>query len=229
MQVSDETSIGHVHSLAGRTRRALRRGGLETVGQVRRTSDFELLRIPGIGKLSLRDIRECLGCAPAEGVPASMSKLPLRDTLFIGRDSRGRPLVATRGENRTVLLVRLPADLDAGEGYPVISLSADVAQTLARWFTREGGDVDARHRTCTLTPRQVCRLLGLRVPYPRNSPSRLEKAVALVREGFSAEEVRRVLGVRSETKDAAAIDRIAELVSREASSDDDESRTAITD
>lgn len=158
--------------------------------------------------------------AAIEGAPAGMSKLSLHDTLFIGRDSRGRSLVATRGENRTVLLAQLPADLDAGEGYPVISLSDDVAQALSRWLTRAGGDVAARHRTSGLTPRQVCRLLGLRVPYSRNSPSRMEEAVALAREGFSAEELRRVLGVRSETKDAAAIDQIAELVSREASSDD---------
>ncbi len=88
-------------------------------------------------------------------------------------------------------------------------------------MVREGSPTNAAppttplRRTQMLTPKQVCRLLGLRVHWPTRGPSRMETAVAMAREGFTAEEVRRMLSVRRRTRDEAAISRIVELIARE--------------
>ena len=77
--MNDDTLISHTN-LDRRALRRLTEMGLRTVGEVRRTPDFVLLRQRSLGKTTLRQIREVLGgFINAEPLPANPAEIPALD------------------------------------------------------------------------------------------------------------------------------------------------------
>jgi DNA-directed RNA polymerase alpha subunit len=66
-ELPDDTPIERV-LFSTRIQNALRVAGLKTVGEVRKTSDETLIRLPAFGNSSLTDLREKLGLPSTDGV-----------------------------------------------------------------------------------------------------------------------------------------------------------------
>jgi DNA-directed RNA polymerase alpha subunit len=66
-ELPDDTPIERV-LFPTRIQNALRTAGLQTVGEVRETSDETLISLPAFGKSSLADLREKLGLPSTDGV-----------------------------------------------------------------------------------------------------------------------------------------------------------------
>ena len=79
-ELPDDTPIGSVR-LPTRTRNALGYAGLKTIGEIRETSDGELLRMQGLGKGSLIYLRKTRGLASSQGVSCAASLLPVLDEV----------------------------------------------------------------------------------------------------------------------------------------------------
>jgi DNA-directed RNA polymerase alpha subunit len=74
-ELPDDTLISHIEFPA-RIRTVLALAGLETVGEVRETSDEILLSFQDIGKASVAHLRETLGLPSTDGV-RSLRKKPV--------------------------------------------------------------------------------------------------------------------------------------------------------
>jgi DNA-directed RNA polymerase alpha subunit len=72
-ELPDDTLISDVE-FPSRIRHALVAAGLQTVGQVRETSDEILLSFPDFGKGSVAHLRETLGLPSTDGVRPSGKK-----------------------------------------------------------------------------------------------------------------------------------------------------------
>jgi DNA-directed RNA polymerase alpha subunit len=75
-ELPDDTPIGSVR-LPTRIRNALGYAGLKTIGEVRETSDGELLKMHDMGKASLIYLRKNLGLASSQGVSCAAPLLPV--------------------------------------------------------------------------------------------------------------------------------------------------------
>ncbi len=72
-ELPDDTQLDNV-DLPARIRNVLAAAGLETVGEVRETSDEILLSFQDLGKASVAHLRETLGLPSTDGVRPSGEK-----------------------------------------------------------------------------------------------------------------------------------------------------------
>jgi DNA-directed RNA polymerase alpha subunit len=66
-ELPDDTLIGQVR-ISTRIRNALNAAGMKTIGEVRETSDDNLLSLPDLGPSSISYLRDTLGLPSTDGV-----------------------------------------------------------------------------------------------------------------------------------------------------------------
>lgn len=71
-ELSDNTLVEGVR-LPDRIRKILISAGLKTIGEIRKTSDAEFLRMQDLGKSSVIYLRKSLGLPSSEGVRANLA------------------------------------------------------------------------------------------------------------------------------------------------------------
>jgi hypothetical protein len=90
-ELPDDTQLDNV-DLPARIRNVLAAAGLETVGEVRETSDEILLSFQDLGKASVAHLRETLGLPSTEGVRPSGESLPDLLNFQLRSRPKGRPI-----------------------------------------------------------------------------------------------------------------------------------------
>jgi hypothetical protein len=142
----DETPVGEL-LLRNHTVTALRAGGVWTLGELRAMGDRELLRLRGIGRAALVDVRRLVP-APAGSPGASVgSEVTIAGRAFtVGTTYAARPGLGP-GNHRPRRLLRYSADSPLSGGWvevaPVPSGQRRVMSAM-EWAAWAGAPVEER-------------------------------------------------------------------------------------